>query len=258
MELNIIKNHCINSSSQTPTIIFLHGNSMNSLLFKNQIYSKRFENYNLIAIDLPGHGKSEHLEYYSIPKVVEIVYQNLKVFKNIFLVGHSLGGHIAIQLLPYLETNCIGVSLISCCPLTIPLNVVEAYDMNEVSSYFLQKHIPDNIYNELIEIIYENNDKAKIVIENSVKNTDSKFRSDIANSLSKQEIKDELEILRNYQGKLCFIVGDKDQFIKHSYLQKITEDNLLKSELHTIQNAGHSPYLNYPNHINEILINLLN
>ena len=257
MELNIVKNKYNNSRTQTTTLVFLHGNSLNASLFEKQLHSDDFKGYQMIAIDLPGHGTSKKWDVYSIPKVVEVVFQHIKNYNDIVLVGHSLGGHIAMQLIPFVKENCKAVSLLSCCPLTKPLNVVEAYHMDELSSYFLQEAIPSKIIDDLANLIYAANDDTKKLITTSIKNTHGKFRSDIATSLLKEELKDELRILKNFQGHINFIVGKDDLFVKHSYLQNTVQEYLVNAELHTIANAGHSPHLSFPKQINEILVTLL-
>ena len=75
------------------TIIFLHGSGLSHIVWSltEQFFSNK--NYNVLSIDLPGHGNSEGPCLDSIEKIadwLEKVFEELKL-KNIILVGHSQG-----------------------------------------------------------------------------------------------------------------------------------------------------------------------
>ena len=75
------------------TIVFLHGSGLSHIVWSltEQFFSNK--NYNVLSIDLPGHGNSEGPCLDSIEKIadwLEKVFEELKL-KNIILVGHSQG-----------------------------------------------------------------------------------------------------------------------------------------------------------------------
>ncbi len=85
------------------TIIFIHGALVNSESMK--FLSEKFNDYNCITFDLPGHGKSEGTPKMSIADYTESVYNFIDILKakneitnNITLVGWSMGGSIALEL----------------------------------------------------------------------------------------------------------------------------------------------------------------
>ena len=56
------------------------------------------DEYRVIAPDLPGMGDSDHRDEYSYEVFGESILSILEqenITNNVFLVGHSLGGHIA-------------------------------------------------------------------------------------------------------------------------------------------------------------------
>lgn len=97
-------------------IVFLHGKSLSFDTFKYQFDDPAIQQYNLLAIDFPGHGKStwsdnKEKDYNLLgfrDVVVELI-QELKIEDFIF-AGHSLGGHVAIECLPFLP-NCTGIMI---------------------------------------------------------------------------------------------------------------------------------------------------
>ena len=75
------------------TIVFLHGSGLSHIVWSltEQFFSNK--NFNVLSIDLPGHGNSEGPCLDSIEKIadwLEKVFEELKL-NNIILVGHSQG-----------------------------------------------------------------------------------------------------------------------------------------------------------------------
>ena len=75
------------------TIVFLHGSGLSHIVWSltEQFFSNK--KFNVLSIDLPGHGNSEGPCLDSIEKIadwLEKVFEELKL-KNIILIGHSQG-----------------------------------------------------------------------------------------------------------------------------------------------------------------------
>lgn len=88
---------------ENPTIICFHGLGGTSLSFIELGYLLRKE-YNVIAIDLPGHGKTpafESEEDYEMPNMVTWIDKVISTIteKNFYLLGHSYGADIALYYL---------------------------------------------------------------------------------------------------------------------------------------------------------------
>ena len=82
------------------TIVFLHGSGLSHIVWSlaEQFFSSK--NYNVLSIDLPGHGNSDGPCIDSIEKIadwMEKVFDKLKL-KNLILVGHSQG---CLEILEY-------------------------------------------------------------------------------------------------------------------------------------------------------------
>ncbi len=76
------------------TIIFIHGSGGISSAWKNQFDIKI--RCNIIAIDLPSHGKSDKIAELNLELYVDVV-RELVIFlkiKDVILAGHSLGGAV--------------------------------------------------------------------------------------------------------------------------------------------------------------------
>ena len=82
------------------TIVFLHGSGLSHIVWSlaEQFFSSK--NYNVLSIDLPGHGNSDGPCLDSVEKIadwMEKVFDKLKL-KNLILVGHSQG---CLEILEY-------------------------------------------------------------------------------------------------------------------------------------------------------------
>ena len=85
--------------SSKDTIVFLHGSGLSHIVWSltEQFFSSK--NFNVLSIDLPGHGNSEGPCLESIEKItdwLEKVFEKLNL-KNLILVGHSQGCLEAIE-----------------------------------------------------------------------------------------------------------------------------------------------------------------
>src|ERR1700722_15895044 len=73
------------NESQTPTVIFIHGHCTNKDFFSKQLTSPILANYRLIALDLPGYGKSnppnDPPKVYSFPGFADIVSEVITLMK---------------------------------------------------------------------------------------------------------------------------------------------------------------------------------
>ena len=82
------------------TIIFLHGSGLSHIVWSlvEQFFSTK--NFNVLSIDLPGHGNSEGPCLHTIEEIadwLEKVFVKLKLEK-VILVGHSQG---CLEMLEY-------------------------------------------------------------------------------------------------------------------------------------------------------------
>jgi pimeloyl-ACP methyl ester carboxylesterase len=94
-------------------LIFVHGWTCNLEFWSKSI--KEFPEYRVIALDLPGHGKSDKpqtvysMEYFA--KSIEAVMKDAKVKKAV-LVGHSMGTPVIRQFYSLYPKQTLGLVIV--------------------------------------------------------------------------------------------------------------------------------------------------
>lgn len=81
------------------SIVFIHGSGCSSAVWAEQL--ERFSaEYHTVALDLPGHGQNPRSSCSSISELVECTWAEMLQLglRRPVIVGHSLGGAVALQL----------------------------------------------------------------------------------------------------------------------------------------------------------------
>ncbi len=85
--------------AELPVLIFLHGAGMNHSMWALQSRYFAYHGYNVLAVDLPGHGRSEGPALTAIGDMADWVLRLVDAVdaKEAALVGHSMGTFIALE-----------------------------------------------------------------------------------------------------------------------------------------------------------------
>lgn len=231
------------------SLIFIHGWSCDSRYWQKQlsVFSK---DYQVIAIDLAGHGNSslDRLDYtmLSFARDVKAVIEKEKINKAI-LVGHSMGGGViaeAARLMPKKVTAIIGIDTLQ--------NVAEK--------------IPQKVLDEMVEPFEVDftNAAQGFVITMFPKGTDKKLIDWIKEDISSAPKKVALSAFRNYMGQ--YVSSEAAQVFKNVTVPVVSinarlwptspDDNrkhIKNYKLFYIEETGHFPMLEKPEKFNTLL-----
>ena len=97
--------------SGEPALVFIHGWSCDSNYWREQVSTFR-KKYTLVMVDLAGHGGTDgNRTEWSIARFGQDVATALAAVPNkqIILVGHSMGGPVAIEAARLLKGRVIGI-----------------------------------------------------------------------------------------------------------------------------------------------------
>src|SRR5499427_7172322 len=85
--------------SKKPTMVFIHGAGLDHSLFGLQSRYFGYHGWNVLALDLPAHGRSAGPPIPSVEGMADWIFAVLDSQKisTCSLVGHSLGSLIALE-----------------------------------------------------------------------------------------------------------------------------------------------------------------
>lgn len=226
------KLHYVSTGSDTlPTLIFVHGspgswNAFEAYLKDNDLL-KRFH---LISIDRPGFGYSDFGDAEHMNKQCEIVstlLQKLKNNKPMFLVGHSLGGPLIVDLASKIPGLINGLVLLAG---SVDPKAEEKETWRKILAYSpLRYLIPPILRTSNDELMY--------------------FKKDVL---------DMPVMLPKIRCRVYIIQGDHDSLVpyENSFYAKSRIANAASVEMITLRGADHFiPWTNYKD-IKKVLLQL--
>ncbi|MDB5410714.1 MAG: alpha/beta hydrolase [Rhodospirillales bacterium] len=90
--------HCEQSGTGMPTLLLLHGLGVNGAVWQGVVERLGAWPGRILVPDLRGHGASPHFRHYGMGEHAADLGELLERGERVHVVGHSLGGAIAIVL----------------------------------------------------------------------------------------------------------------------------------------------------------------
>ena len=101
---------------KAPSLVFLHGWSCNRQHWKEQVPRFKGE-YEIVTIDLAGHGEStKQKKEWTVPGLADEVVEVIEALdlKKVILIGHSMGGSVALFVAPKIPDRVLGIIGVDC------------------------------------------------------------------------------------------------------------------------------------------------
>ena len=248
------------SGSGEKTIIFLHGNSLSKATFINQFNDVQLQDFRLIALDFPGHGNSEYSTKpetdYSLISFMDIVLEFIRLLEigDFIFAGHSLGGHVAIECLPF--ANCKGIIIWGTPPVSLPLDTSELFMPHPDLPLIFKQYLSEKDMGLIAEMFIEKEYQSEVLV--ALKLSDPMFRKYYPSTLAQGLISDEMEILRQTNIPVSIFHGNNDDLVNYEYLQRISLPVLWHNKISIVEGAGHTPQLSHPTIFNQQLFEYCN
>lgn len=250
----------INGGSGLP-VILLHGNSMSASAFHHQLNDATLKKYRLIAVDFPGHGKtkcaSKSTMHYSPQALIRFVKSFVRELgiTQFALCGHSLGGHIAIELLDEI-TSIRGICIWGTPPLGIPAALDRAVLPHPDLGLAFKGELSESEMHSLAAAFVAGGMEAGDIPQ-MIKNTDADFRTAFATAVAGGGLKDEIAIVDSMRIPLAILHGEKEQLINRDYYNSIRIPSLWRKQVQIIPGAGHTIQMEAPREFNSVLLEFL-
>jgi len=123
------------------TIVFVHGAGLDHSWWGLQSRYFGYHGYNVLALDLPAHGRSEGAPLATIGDMADWVKKVLdeKKIKSAALVGHSMGSLIALEFAARYPEHAEKIALIGVAyPMKVSDGFLDAAKRNDQAAYDME------------------------------------------------------------------------------------------------------------------------
>lgn len=244
------------------TILFIHGNSFSSETFSEQFNSSLFDGYRLIALDLYGHGDSDKLLNpfgYHLPSYAKLVIEFSKKLglSNIILAGHSLGGHIALEVLAQkLDKLVAGVFVWGTPPISNPIQEGNAFLPNPAGVYLYQSILSSEEASEFVMNCFSDWDSNLSRYIEMVKQTSQDARPSLGASVGQLNFSDENAAILSAPFRVAVAYGTDDKLIASHFFEKLHIENLWEGRAHSVR-GSHFCHIDNSLEFNQTLLNYI-
>lgn len=255
IEISYLENH---TEKAEHTLFFVHGNSMSAALFKPLLQNPALSCFRIISLDLPGHGENNPVvnpdsayRFNALKYTIVSFVEKLGIDKLI-LLGHSLGGHLCIQLLPMLQEKVEGLVICGTPPLTSLTDGLNAFSPSVAMQHAYTGELTTEELNQLALAIGGN--KHFETIKTTIQKCDPLFRPTLGASLKTDSFANEQSILSLFKPKTLVFHGENDNLIQLDYLKKLNPAWLYQNNIQVIPNAGHLSFMDNTHYFIKTLV----
>ena len=257
MKTAIYKNTTISFTDQGKgtTVVFLHGFLENKSMW-NDYFLEISKKNRVITIDLLGHGATECLGYVHSMEdnadVVQAVLQELKIRKSV-LIGHSMGGYVALAFAELYPENVKGIVL---------LNSTSRADSDERKTNRDRaiKAVKQN-YTAFVRMSIANlfSEKNRTILIDEIENVKTEALKTplqgIVASLEGMKIRKDREVILHFATyPILLVLGKEDPVL--NYDENVTQIENTTVKLHTF-NDGHMSTIENKEELMLILLEFL-
>ncbi len=237
-------------NSNSELIIFIHG-FMGDNSEWNKIRNALDKRYHIIAVDLPGHGKSDSPSTpYTFNSIALNIKQKIIKYKKVsYITGYSLGGRIALYCLELFPDLIQGIILESSHPgITNKKEKQERYgrDLNILEQVNSHEELKSFLVQWYSNPIFKNINKHKNYCSMITKKCQNHIPN-LQNSLKYLSIgiqQDFWPLLKLTNIPVLFLSGELDH--KYSMIGDKLSNSNQKIINHKIKNASHNIHLTHP------------
>jgi pimeloyl-ACP methyl ester carboxylesterase len=231
------------NSDRDITLVFIHGRCLSVNSWEHQLASERLAEFRLVAFDLPGHGMSSRsdnpMNDYSLQGSIRILTEVIRQLqlKKFYLIGYSLGGHIALEAIPELP-DCQGVFAMT-LPITKPMQFDKMYVNGELlGRVYIDNPTPEDVSMYAQSLLKPDSGNLPDFLESDFYKTDPQIHQAIVQGIIAGDYEDEAEIIQNSHVPVAIVAGLQEQVHDLAYLDNLTLSVWQANPL-LIPDAGH-------------------
>ena len=243
-------------------VVLIHGNSLSSESYEHQLSSELGRRWRLIAFDLPGHGESPpaadpsrtyRLDGYA--EVLREITEHLGLARPI-LVGHSLGGHIAMEAVGA-GLDVGGLFVFGAPPLRNPPDFAAAFLAPIAEGPSFRARLREEEIDRLAGAFMPPGVRPPPCYARSIAATDPAAREWLGRDVRHGHHHDERDVVAALNSHAAMAHGEHDQLVSRSYIEGLGLTACWRGCMQIIPGAGHCPEHDSPEEFNQTLYSFL-
>ncbi|MEE3946261.1 alpha/beta fold hydrolase [Bacillus wiedmannii] len=241
-----------NIEGSGPVILLLHGlgGNANNWLYQRQYFK---ENWTVISLDLPGHGKSEGLEI-PFKEYANVLYELCSYLKlqKVVMCGLSKGARVGIDFAIQYPGFVSSLIVVNAFPYLEPEDRkerIEVYDL--LSLHDNGKTWADTLLKAMR--VADN----EVIVRGFYQSLQSINSVHIQSLFAELVDYDQRPFLSNISCPTLIIRGENDDFVPEKYVREF-ERHLKNATFIELKSSGHLPYLEQPTSFNMTVKMFLN
>lgn len=260
IDINGLQLHYVERNEQERKILFfIHGNSGSTQNWYKQINDKLFNNFRVIALDLPGHGKSfrsknPEIDYSPIgtSNILSKAIKSLATTNPYIIIGFSYGTNVLAEMLNQ-DLRPTGIVLAGSCVIGKDHGMEKVFVENETPSIYFYNEPNQKVVEEYFYNAMSNPSEVDIeVLKEAYLSVSSDFKPALFKTASEGKVSDEIIVLNKSGIPAVVIFGKQDKMVQIDYLDDIPF-SVWKDQVYKLPNAGHWVNMEQADIFNQIL-----
>ncbi len=240
---------------QGKALVLVHGWGMHSEVWR-EFALQLAEDFQILLVDLPGHGRSDALDHYSLKRVASELANALP--EPAIWLGWSMGGAVVLQLAQDYPDQVKGLLLVCSNP-------------KYSSSSDWLTGMDSNFLNEFTQAVRKNDQITLARFTGMMTQGEGELTRDLlrfvrkrlpqAPTADRNALLWGLDVLQNadlrtkYQQimlPLCVLLGENDPLVPGQLAEQLRLLNT-HADIHVVNNAGHLPFLSQQHQVLSIV-----
>lgn len=232
------------ASGKGEPVILLHGFLENSSKWK-PLQKELSKTHAVYALDFPGHGETEAIGYiHSMEDYAALVlaFANFKKLKTFSLIGHSMGGYVALALAELVSEKIDKLILLNSSFLADS----ETKQKERNRAIMMIQKYPDAFISMAVKHLFLPKDQKRLSAEINTAVLEAKKCSQqgIINTLKgMRDRKERTEVLKKLKDKSLLILGKEDKVVNFEKTKYLAVEMGIDLE---ILPGGHMSYIEHP------------